>query len=108
MAYRTINPATGKIVKTYDDISDAALSKAMNVAQACYENDWSLRSIAQRAEVINAAAELMRRNRDRLASLATLEMGKPIAEAKSEVTLSADIFDYYAKKVARVAAPQLM
>ena len=46
MAYRTINPATGKIVKTYDDISDAALSEAMDVAQACYENDWPLRSIA--------------------------------------------------------------
>jgi len=61
MAYRTINPATGKVVKTYDNISDAALSEAMDVAQACYENDWPLRSIAQRAEVIHAAAELMRR-----------------------------------------------
>jgi len=106
MAYRTINPATGKIVKTYDDISDAALSKAMDVAQACYENDWPLRSIAQRAEVIHAAAELMRRNRDRLASLATLEMGKPITEAKSEVTLSADIFDYYAKMAETFLKPR--
>jgi hypothetical protein len=35
MAYRTINPATGKVVKTYDDISDAALSEAIDVAQAC-------------------------------------------------------------------------
>jgi succinate-semialdehyde dehydrogenase/glutarate-semialdehyde dehydrogenase len=106
MAYRTINPATGKVVKTYDDISDAALSEAMDVAEACYENDWSLRSIAQRAEVIHAAAELMRRNRDRLASLSTLEMGKLIAEAKSEVTLSADIFDYYARMAKTFLKPR--
>ena len=67
-AYRTIYLTTGKIVQTYDDISDAALAEAMDVAQVCYENDWRLRSIAQRAEVIYAAADLMRRNRDRLAS----------------------------------------
>jgi hypothetical protein len=54
MTYQTINPATGKLLKTYDDISDAALNEVMDVAQACYENDWRRRSVAQRAEVIHA------------------------------------------------------
>ena len=48
----------------------------------------------------------MRRNRDRLASLATLEMGKLITEAKGEVTLSADIFDYYARMAETFLKPQ--
>jgi succinate-semialdehyde dehydrogenase/glutarate-semialdehyde dehydrogenase len=39
MTYQTINPATGKLFKTYEDISDAALNEVMDVAQACYEND---------------------------------------------------------------------
>jgi hypothetical protein len=39
MTYQTINPANGKVVKTYKDISDAALNEVMDVAQACYEND---------------------------------------------------------------------
>jgi acyl-CoA reductase-like NAD-dependent aldehyde dehydrogenase len=44
MTYRTINPATGEPLKTYEDISDAALNEVMEVAQACYENDWRRRS----------------------------------------------------------------
>jgi succinate-semialdehyde dehydrogenase/glutarate-semialdehyde dehydrogenase len=60
MTYQTINPATGKVVKTYENISDAALSEAMDVAQACYEDDWRRRSAAQRAAILHAAATLMR------------------------------------------------
>jgi succinate-semialdehyde dehydrogenase/glutarate-semialdehyde dehydrogenase len=106
MAYQTINPATGKVVKAYDGISDAALSKAMDVAQTCYENDWRQRSVTQRAAIVNKAATLMRRQSDHLAGLLTLEMGKLIAEAKGEVTLSADILDYYAKHADTFLRPQ--
>jgi acyl-CoA reductase-like NAD-dependent aldehyde dehydrogenase len=56
MAYQTINPANGKVFKTYEDISDAALNEVMDVAQACYENDWRRRSVAQRAGIVHAAA----------------------------------------------------
>ena len=56
MTYQTINPANGKVVKTYEDISDAALNEAIDVAQACYENDWRQRSVAQRAAIVHAAA----------------------------------------------------
>jgi succinate-semialdehyde dehydrogenase / glutarate-semialdehyde dehydrogenase len=82
MTYQTINPATGKVVKTYEDISDAALSEVMDVAQACYENDWRQRSVAQCAAIVHAAATYMREQSDHLAGLVTLEMGKLIAEAK--------------------------
>ena len=54
MTYQTINPATGKLLKTYEDISDAALNEVMNVAQACYENDWRQRSVAQRAAIVSS------------------------------------------------------
>lgn len=106
MSYRTINPSTGKVVRTYDSISDTALAQVMDTAQACYENDWRRRSIAQRAAVIHAAAELLRRDTDHLAGLATLEMGKLIEESKSEVRLCADIFDYYASKAEALLKPQ--
>ncbi len=106
MTYQTINPATGKVVKTYEDISDAALSEAMDVAQACYENDWRQRSVAQRAGIVHAAATYMREQSDHLAGLVTLEMGKLIAEAKGEVALSADILDYYAERAEIFLKPQ--
>jgi succinate-semialdehyde dehydrogenase/glutarate-semialdehyde dehydrogenase len=106
MTYRTIDPSTGKILQTYNEISDAALAQVMNAAQAAYENDWSRRSIKQRAEVIHAAADLMRRNTDYLAGVATLEMGKLIGEAKSEVWLSSNIFDYYGEMAETFLRPQ--
>ena len=108
MTYQTINPANGKVVKTYEDISDAALNEVMDVAQACYENDWRRRSVAQRAGIVHAAATCMRQQSDHLAGLVTLEMGKLIAEAKGEVALSADILDYYAERAEAFLKPQLI
>jgi succinate-semialdehyde dehydrogenase/glutarate-semialdehyde dehydrogenase len=70
----------------------------MGVAQACYEDDWRRRSVAQRAGIVHAAATRMRQQSDHLTDLVTLEMGKLIAEAKGEVALSADILDYYAER----------
>jgi succinate-semialdehyde dehydrogenase/glutarate-semialdehyde dehydrogenase len=108
MTYQTINPATGKLFKTYEDISDAALNEVMDVAQACYENDWRRRSVAQRAGIVHAAATRMRQQSDHLAGLVTLEMGKLIAEAEGEVALSADILDYYAERAEAFLKPQLI
>ena len=106
MTYQTINPANGKVFKTYEDISDAALNEVMDVAQACYENDWRRRSVAQRAGIVHAAATRMRQQSDHLAGLMTLEMGKLIAEAKGEVALSADILNYYAERAETFLKPQ--
>ncbi len=106
MTYSTINPATGEVVRVFESISDAALDGAMEVAQACYEGDWRHRSIAARAEIVRAAAAAMRQRRQELAHLATLEMGKLIAEAESEVALSADILDYYADHAEAFLRPQ--
>jgi hypothetical protein len=61
MTYQTINPANGKVVKTYEGISDAALSEVMDVAQACYENDWRQRSVAQRAAIVPDQHQVNRR-----------------------------------------------
>jgi succinate-semialdehyde dehydrogenase/glutarate-semialdehyde dehydrogenase len=108
MTYQTINPATGKLLKTYEDISDAALNEVMDVAQACYVNDWCQRSVAQRAGIVHEAAARMRQQSDHLAGLLTMEMGKLVAEAKGEVALSADILDYYAERAEAFLKPQLI
>jgi succinate-semialdehyde dehydrogenase/glutarate-semialdehyde dehydrogenase len=98
MAYQTTNPTTGEVLKTFAEISDAALDASLAEAQACYENDWRHRTIAERARIVRAAAGKMREQQEYLAGLLTLEMGKLIAEARGEVALSADILDYYAER----------
>jgi succinate-semialdehyde dehydrogenase/glutarate-semialdehyde dehydrogenase len=106
MAYQTINPATGEVVSTFAEISDAELETSLSKAQICYANDWRHRSIEERARIIRAAAAVMRQKEEHLAGLLTLEMGKLIAEAKGEVRLSADILDYYADRASSYLRPQ--
>lgn len=105
MAYQTINPATGEVVKTFPAATDADVDGALTNAQAAFHR-WRLVSIAERKACISRAAGLMRTNIDRLAGLVTLEMGKLLLQAKGEVSLSADILDYYAARADSFLAPQ--
>ena len=60
--------------------------------------DWREADLKERAAVIGRVADLFRQNADELARLMTLEMGKPVTQAKGEIELSAAIFEYYATK----------
>jgi acyl-CoA reductase-like NAD-dependent aldehyde dehydrogenase len=106
MAYQTISPATGEFIRTFPDISDTELEAAVRQAQATYETDWRHRAVADRARIVAAAAATLREHAEEYAGYLTLEMGKLIAEARAEVSLSADILDYYARRAGRYLTPQ--
>jgi succinate-semialdehyde dehydrogenase / glutarate-semialdehyde dehydrogenase len=106
MAYQTINPYDGKVVKSFDEISDAQLEKKLKTASHCFENDWRHRSFADRKAVLARAAALMRERSQAMAELITLEMGKLIQQSAGEVALSAAILDYYAEHAEEFLAPE--
>lgn len=95
--YQSLNPATGKVVKVFPQATDAEVHSALDKAQEAFTKDWRFRPIAERAQVIGRAADLVRERRSELAAIITLEMGKLIGEAEGEVALSADILSFYAK-----------
>jgi succinate-semialdehyde dehydrogenase / glutarate-semialdehyde dehydrogenase len=105
MAYATTNPYTGEVLKTFPDATDAEVDQAIAAAHAAFLS-WRNTSFAQRAKVMHAAAEILRKETDDYAKLLTLEMGKLFSEAKLEVALSAEIFDYYANNAEQLLAPQ--
>ncbi len=96
MAYQSTNPYTGKVEKSFDDISAAQLEEKLQRAHACFQSDWRERSFAARAVILKSAAALMRERAQAFAELITLEMGKLIPQSLGEVALSAAILDYYA------------
>jgi succinate-semialdehyde dehydrogenase/glutarate-semialdehyde dehydrogenase len=96
MQYQTINPATGKMLKTFPTISDAELETALRTAHDTFRTDWRHRSIAERARVLSKAASILRANAAAYAAIITMEMGKHTMEAMAEVDLAANILDYYA------------
>jgi succinate-semialdehyde dehydrogenase/glutarate-semialdehyde dehydrogenase len=105
MAYQSVNPYDGKILKTFEELTDKQLETALEKAAACFET-WRHTTFAGRAAVAAKAAAIMRARTDEFARPVTLEMGKLIDQARGEVALSAAIIDYYAKNAERFLAPQ--
>lgn len=106
MAYRSTNPFTNKVEQSFDEISDQQLEAKIKAAQACFDDNWRAQSFEQRKTVLKRAASLMRERQQALAELATLEMGKLIAQSAGEVALSAAIIDYYADHAEAFLAPE--
>lgn len=105
MAYTSVNPFNGKLLKSFEVLTDAKLEEKLVAADSCYKT-WKHTSYAERAEIIAKAATLLRERADDFAHTMTLEMGKRIGEARGEVMFSADILDYYAKHAERFLAPE--
>jgi len=59
---------------------------------------WSATSCQERAKILHAAADLVRQRTEQIARLLTLEMGKPLKNAKMEILSSADVLDFYAEE----------
>jgi succinate-semialdehyde dehydrogenase/glutarate-semialdehyde dehydrogenase len=96
MPYAVTNPATGETVRTYETISDAELEAAITAADEAHRTWSKSTTVDERASLIRRVAELHRERRQELAELIVREMGKPIAQALSEVDFAADIYEYYA------------
>jgi succinate-semialdehyde dehydrogenase/glutarate-semialdehyde dehydrogenase len=107
MAIATRNPATGETVKTFTSHDDTQVDAIMQrVARAC--NAWAATPVAQRAATLARAADVLRARRDRFAALITLEMGKPVREARAEIDKCAWGCDYYAEHAPRLLADDII
>lgn len=106
MAFQTINPATGALVESFPEISDADLAKVVETAHDAFEKDWRKRPVADRARILSKAAAILRDKAEEYAHILTLEMGKLIMEARAEVELSASILDYYAARAESFLTPK--
>jgi succinate-semialdehyde dehydrogenase/glutarate-semialdehyde dehydrogenase len=95
MSIQTTNPATNKVVKTFDEMTEKQADKAVEQAQKTFEG-WKKTTYKDRSKVLHKVASLMREQKDALAKLITLEMGKVYVQAQGEIDLSANILDYYA------------
>ena len=105
MAYQSVNPYDGKVLKTFEELTDKQLEMALATAATCFES-WRHTTFAERAAVVAKASAILRARIDEFARPVTLEMGKLIDQARGEVMLSADIIDYYAKNAERFLAPE--
>ena len=91
----TINPATGKNIATYNNISVEEINSRVKDARNAFEK-WKNVDISERTVYIRNLGRIMRKNKDENAALITEEMGKPIRQSLAEIEKCAWVCDYYA------------
>ena len=92
-----INPATEEVLGRLPHASKADLDRALAAAEQGFDV-WRHTSAYERARILNKAGELIRARADDIGRTLTLEQGKVLAEARLEVLVAADIFQWYAEE----------
>ena len=95
MSIATVNPTNGKTLKVFEALSPASIEGRLAKAQAAF-NAYRTTSFAQRAQWLRAAADLLEANKQAYGELMTVEMGKPVTSAISEVAKCAWVCRFYA------------
>ncbi len=104
-SFLSINPATGARLAGYESASPEQVARALKASEKAF-TAWREVPLKERSKLLKAVAQELRKQQANLAELATLEMGKPIAQSSAEVAKCARTFDYYAKEGPAMLADQ--
>jgi succinate-semialdehyde dehydrogenase/glutarate-semialdehyde dehydrogenase len=95
------NPATGAVLGTVPNMGTDETRAAVEAAAAAFPA-WAARTAKDRATLLRRWHDLMLANADDLATLMTAEQGKPLAEARGEITYAASFIEWFAEEGKRV------
>jgi succinate-semialdehyde dehydrogenase/glutarate-semialdehyde dehydrogenase len=95
------NPANGEVLATLPNLSRAELTRAIDSAHEA-QKSWARKTGKERAAVLRKLYDLMVANADDLATILTMEMGKPLAEAKGEILYGASYVEWFGEEAKRV------
>jgi succinate-semialdehyde dehydrogenase / glutarate-semialdehyde dehydrogenase len=96
-----INPATLEVLGAVPSLGKKETLEAIQTSLFAFE-DWSKRPAKERSNLIRSWSDLMKKNREDLAILMTLEQGKPLAESRGEIDYAASFLEWFAEEGKRV------
>jgi len=105
MMIATVNPATGEILARFEALNEEQLDEKVARAAEVFRS-YRHTSFADRAKWMHRAAEILESEKDSLARLMTLEMGKPLAAARAEAVKCATACRYYVEHAERLLADE--
>ncbi len=97
MAYKSINPYTGRLIKNYNFISDSELDNILFTVSRAFRR-WRKTGIEERQDLLMKLAGLLEIEKEYHAAAITTEMGKPVTQSLAEVEKSALACRYYAER----------
>src|SRR3546814_9541291 len=103
--FTSINPATGEKIGVYEELTSAETEAKLNKAASTFQQ-WRTTTLSERAELLGNIADQFDANKDRLARMATQEMGKTYASAIAEVKKCVAGFRHYARNGPAMLEPQ--
>ncbi len=95
------DPATNGVLCEVADAAPADGAAALDAAVAA-QADWAAHPPRERGEILRRSYEALMARQDELALLMTLEMGKPLAEARGEIAYAAEFFRWFAEEAVRI------
>ncbi|MBV8355175.1 MAG: NAD-dependent succinate-semialdehyde dehydrogenase [Candidatus Eremiobacteraeota bacterium] len=99
--FAVVNPATGETVADVPRMGTSETRRAIEAAGAAL-SEWRAKTAKERGALLRRWFELVTAHRDELATIMTLEQGKPLGEARGEVGLGASYLEWYAEEAKRV------
>ena len=96
MPIATINPCDGQLTKEFTAHSDFQVTEILK-STSLAQRRWKDEGVFRRAQLLQAAATVLLENESEFARLMTLEMGKPMKEARAEIKKSAWVCTYYSQ-----------
>jgi succinate-semialdehyde dehydrogenase / glutarate-semialdehyde dehydrogenase len=104
MAIASINPATGKLLKTFEPLSDAQIEEKLQRAAAAFPRPRKL-PFAERARMMAKAADILDREKETFGRLMTTEMGKPFRAGVDEAVKCAWACRYFCPRIPSASLP---
>jgi succinate-semialdehyde dehydrogenase/glutarate-semialdehyde dehydrogenase len=107
MLLKTINPANGHLIKSYDSDTKQIIEQKIEQTHSALLN-WKHTSFDDRAELLNRLADVLQNRKSELATLMAQEMGKPVKQGIIEIEKCSAVCIYYAEYTATFLSDQLI
>ncbi|MFV5516394.1 NAD-dependent succinate-semialdehyde dehydrogenase [Acinetobacter gerneri] len=95
------NPANAEKIATVPKMGRSEALSAVDAAQKAFKS-WSRKSAKERGQILRKWFDLLIEHQDELATILTLEQGKPLSEAKGEILYGASYLEWYAEEAKRI------
>ncbi|TGZ19509.1 NADP-dependent succinic semialdehyde dehydrogenase [Streptomyces sp. S816] len=105
MPIATVNPANGETLKTYEAMGEEELERRLQLAEATFRT-YRTTPFAERARLLNRAADLLEEDQREIGRVMTTEMGKPVKQARAEAAKCAKAMRWYAEHAEALLADE--
>ena len=105
MIIEAINPATNKVIRSYNEMSHDEVEQILEKTHQAYLL-WKEVDFSKRAQIMKKCAQILRNHLEEYSRLMTEEMGKPIVQSRAEIEKCASVCDFYAENAKKFLTPQ--